>query len=372
MGEALQVIRASEVGERALQVLDYPLEFPRHWRAHPVQNRYAELLERETLRWLRSHGIGTNDEEVEKLRMFECGKYGGCALPLANYGSALLVTRFISLWLFWDDMQVEEETGLPAAAVVDALTGEGRGTASENRYLSAWRDLGVQLRAARSASWRRRLGASMQQWIENARVETKLAKQRMLGGAHPGFDHLLACRTVGIGMFPTVLLLELCEDIELDAKVHEHASVVRLKVLASHLVVMGNDLQGLAKDIRHDWLNLVLELAAQHGLSIEHAFERLVSLHNRVVLAFDAAADAAPSFGRDTDVLLRGWIQAVRHNIYGFVLWESSAERYQRDQVVVNGRLLRASINELGADGQVPLVDPLLIARANSHAARRQ
>ncbi len=34
-----------------------------------------------------------------------------------------------------------------------------------------------------------------------------------------------------------------------------------------------------------------------------------------------------PSFGADADLFVPGWVQAVRHNVYGFALWESLAER---------------------------------------------
>src|SRR5215510_7679782 len=85
----------------------FELRFPQYWIAQPVQNRYAEAIERETLAWLAAYGIGRSSDEAEKLRKFNCGMYGGFSLPAANYRTALLVTQFISLWLFWDDAQVE-------------------------------------------------------------------------------------------------------------------------------------------------------------------------------------------------------------------------------------------------------------------------
>src|SRR6185295_14112776 len=61
-----------------------------------------------------------------------------------------------------------------------------------------------------------------------------------------------------IGMFPTFHLIEYAEGFELPDELHAHPAVVELKRLASRLVGMGNDLGGLAKDIRNRWLNLVL------------------------------------------------------------------------------------------------------------------
>jgi hypothetical protein len=36
----------------------FELHFPQHWIAQPYLNRYAVAIERETLAWLASYGIG--------------------------------------------------------------------------------------------------------------------------------------------------------------------------------------------------------------------------------------------------------------------------------------------------------------------------
>src|SRR5687768_10204193 len=54
----------------------FELRFPQCWIAQPVQNRYAVAIERETLAWLASYGIGQSRDEAEKLRKFNCGMYG--------------------------------------------------------------------------------------------------------------------------------------------------------------------------------------------------------------------------------------------------------------------------------------------------------
>lgn len=158
----------------------FELRFPGRWIARPIQNRYAAAIERETIAWLASYDIGLDRDEAEKLRKFNCGGYGGYSLPLADYRAALLVTQFISLWLFWD---------------------------------------------------------------------------------------------------------------------------------------------------------------------IEEAFQRVVDIHNAEVAEFDRLATELPSWGPATDVLARGWVQAVRHNVYGFTLWESTAERYQEFKAVVGSKALIAPVS---------------------------
>jgi hypothetical protein len=321
----------------------FELRFPPGWIAQPVQNRYAVAIERETLAWLASYGIGLSRDEAEKLRKFNCGMYGGYAFPAANYQTALLVTQFISLWLFWDDAQVEEGDDFCIEAVLEALTGAAEPRAT-SRYVAAWADIGRRLRRMQSAAWLARLERAMREWLENVGFETRLAQAFKRGVSCPDFATLFDCRTISTGMFPTFHLSEFAEGLELDESFHQHETVVALKHLASRLVVLGNDLGGLARDISQRGLNLVLVLMERSALKLEDAFQRVVDIHNAEVEEFDRLASELPSWGAETDALVRGWVQAVRHNVFGFTLWESTAERYQEAKAIVGQQALLAPV----------------------------
>jgi hypothetical protein len=320
----------------------YELRFPAHWCPRPVGNPAEAALERGTIEWLNAQGMGLESAEREKLRKFECGKYGGYSLPTAPLSEALIVTQFISLWLFWDDIEIEEHTAWSIDDVACALTSGNAG--GRGRYIAAWADLGRRLRERRDPAWLERLTASMRDWLENAKLETGLARKLRERGEWPELDTVFACRTVSIGMYPTFHLVELAEDIELPAAIHEHPVVKALKRTASRLVGMGNDLGGVAKDIVHGWLNLVLVAARSSSIGIEEAFGRVVELHNREVLEFDRTALTLPSFGNDLDPSVQRWVDAVRYSVHGFALWESVAERYQEYTATVEGRALVASV----------------------------
>lgn len=247
MQRDVQIVSAVEFARRSVEVpARFRLRFPSTWRASPVQNRYADAIERQTLRWLASHGIGNTAEERRKLQDFQCGMYGGYSLPLADHHTGLLVTEFISLWLFWDDAQVEEGFGWTVDAVVAALVGPC--TRPANRYIAAWADLGARLRATQSERW----------------------------------------------------------------------------------------------------LNLVLVEAERSSLALPEAFAHVVAIHNHEVGAFDRLveqlADRLPELDPDTCAQLRGWVQAVRHNVYGFALWESTAQRYQEYKAIAGPLALIAPV----------------------------
>jgi hypothetical protein len=349
MRNGVEILTAVEFSRRSVATPEaFQLVFPGSWCASPVQNRYADAIERGTLRWLREHGIGTTTDERRKLDDFNCGMYGGYSLPHADYHTGLLVTQFISLWLFWDDMQVEEQVSWSVDAVVDALIGRPV-QGSSNRYLAAWADLGARLRTTQSERWLSRLGSAMRQWLDNAKTETALARAYRERGMCPELEVLFECRTISIGMFPTFHLIEFAEGFELPDKLHEHEIVVALKRLASRLVGMGNDLGGLAKDIQNRWLNLVLVAMQRSVGTIVEAFERIVAIHNHDVRAFDELADRLPVLEPEANALLRGWVQAVRHNVYGFALWESTARRYQEYKAIIGDHALVAPVVAQGS-----------------------
>ena len=108
-----------------------------------------------------------------------------------------------------------------------------------------------------------------------------------------------------------------------------------------------NDLGGIAKDIVHRWLNVVLVLAEQSALQVDIAFAKVVALHNEEVLDFDRAAARLPQFGPAIEPFVLGWVQAVRHNVYGFALWESLADRYQEYKAIAgNSAPLVATLDD--------------------------
>src|SRR2546421_8490767 len=70
----VEIVLAQEFSRLDVEVpASFDLRFPRSWIANPVQNRYAAAIERETLSWLASYGIGLSRDEAEKLRKFNCG-----------------------------------------------------------------------------------------------------------------------------------------------------------------------------------------------------------------------------------------------------------------------------------------------------------
>ena len=144
--------------------------FPEHWRSG--SNVHTQAAAEETLAWMKAHGMGQTPAEESRLRKFCCGQYSGYALPDASYPQYVLMTEFLTLWLFWDDYEVETEEWIAIDELVAAITGE-RLSAAPSRYTAAWYDLGRRLRETQSRDWLARLGQTMWQWLLVSQLETE-------------------------------------------------------------------------------------------------------------------------------------------------------------------------------------------------------
>jgi terpene synthase-like protein len=321
--------------------------FPEHWRSG--SNVHAQDAAATTLAWMKSHGMGQTPAEERRLRKFCCGQYSGYALPHASYPRYLLMTEFLTLWLFWDDYEVETEQGIAVDELVAAITGE-RLPAGASRYAAAWYDLGRRLRQTQSRDWIERLGQTMRHWLLVSRLEAERAREQRRSHEPMALDNFLSRRVITIGMYPTFHLIEYTEGCEL-GELHNEPVVKTLKLLAARLVALGNDLMSLGKDLAQAWPNVVTVLSAQQGIPMREAFARVVALHQSDIARFDTLAERLLSaVGRNSAVgrMLRRWLQAVRHSVHGFALWESTAARYREAPAVVDGELLWAPLGYEG------------------------
>jgi hypothetical protein len=322
--------------------------FPERWRSG--SNVHTQAAAAETLAWMKSHGMGQTPAEESRLRKFCCGQYSGYALPHASYPRYLLMTEFLTLWLFWDDCEVETEQGIAVDELIAAMTGE-RLPAGASRYAAAWYDLGRRLRQTQSRDWLERLGQTLRQWLLVSRLEAERAREQQRSHKPMAFDTFLSRRVITIGMYPTFHLIEYTEGCEL-GELHDDPVVKTLKLLAARLVALGNDLMSLGKDLAQAWPNVVTVLSAHDGIPMSEAFGRVVTMHQRDIARFDTLAERLWSaLGRSsaTGRMLRDWLQAVRHSVHGFALWESTAVRYREVPAMVDGELLWAP---LGYEGE--------------------
>jgi len=309
---------------------------PERWISPIRKNPYAAEAERRVLEWFEA--LGCSQAEIARARKFDAAGYVGIPFPSLSLESAVTLGKYLSLWLLWDDVQVETLENRWRIEARDLLS--GRRPPGMTRFDEGWWQLMQDFAARRSPEWIEDLCAAMATWNAAAIDEAVAMLEHRAHGASLGFYQQVELRIATIGMYATVYLLEDSYGMELPRAFHASPKVVRLKALANKIVGLGNDILSFGKDYREDQINLVTTLMRERDLSIDASLERLVRMHDEALEEYDAIADGIEASRLVDFPLVSRWLQDVRYASLGFSLWESQAPRYTAFKVVHHGLLL--------------------------------
>lgn len=335
--ELLRAQRASVVaGWPRREPSRFGFSVPRHWLSDLGCNPHAGAAPSRVLDWLS--GLGCSPEELVRTEQFDVAGYVGIAFPLAPPDRVLVLAKYVSLWLLWDDVHVE--SGASRWRLDPRVLDEPSPPASFSRFDRGWWELFRELGQRRSRGWISSLCTAMQTWDDAAASEAQMFQRFADTGELPAFNVQLELRCATIGMAPTICLLEDMHGHELPASFHGLPAVQRLKWLAGLLVGIGNDVFSLGKDLTEGHPNLASNLISKSGLSAPNAILQLIQLHDESVLELDRLA--ATLLGTDPHV--ERWIRALRFATLGFTLWESQAPRYATWKVTVGDKVIEPTI----------------------------
>jgi hypothetical protein len=338
-GEMLAVLPAHMIAHTAeLAPERFKLMIPLHWKPEVEINRYAKQIEEATLRWFAE--LGCTDSQIRRVRKFQPSLYMGMSFPLAGYEEALLISKYLSIWLLWDDVDIESQENAWRLNAHHVFSGEL--PASATIFDRGWFELLRELSQTMSPAWIERLCQSMATWSDAALREARLSKQ-WNEGARVTLAEALQSRIDTIGMFATAYLLEYAIGYELPKSFHELEAVRRIKTLANKIVGLGNDIFSFGKDYSSDYINVISALRKERSISTLDAIGKVVDLHNEALLEYDYLASTLPSLGPAGDAMVAKWLQWLRHSCIGFSVWESVAPRYADFRLLVNGMKVETS-----------------------------
>jgi len=346
--EVLAVLPATMIPRFAeLAPVQFKLMIPRHWKCEVEVNRNAKRIETATLAWFEE--LGCTAKQIAKVRKFQPSLYMGMSFPLAGEEEALLISKYLSLWLLWDDVAIESQENAWKITAHHVISGKLPDSATI--FDIGWFQLLRQLSETMSSPWMERLCQSMTTWSDAALREARVS-QLWNAGARVTLAEALQSRIDTIGMYATAYLLEYAIGFELPKSFHEHETVRRIKTLANKIVGLGNDIFSFGKDYAQDYINVISALRKERGMPMLEALGRIVDMHNDALIEYDYLADSLPSFGPDADAMVAEWLQWLRHSSIGFSVWESVAPRYSEFKLVVNGRPVETAFRYYAAESQ--------------------
>lgn len=309
---------------------------PPRWRSPILENPFAREAQSHVIEWLES--LGCTRAEVDRARRFDVAGYVGLPFPTLSRAQTLRIAKHLTLWLLWDDVQVETLDNRWRIDAPDALA--RRRPDGMTRFDEGWWQVMGEFAAARSPRWVEDVCQAMSAWCAAAVEEAIAMRDYRERGVYPTFDRQMEMRRATIGMSATVYLLEDAYDFELPRSFHAHPTVARLTALANEIVGLGNDILSFAKDCSEHQLNLASTLMHERGLTVDEALERLVRMHDEALEEYDRLADSLDGWPAETAPFIARWLQDVRYASLGFSLWESQAPRYTAYKVVAGGRLV--------------------------------
>jgi hypothetical protein len=84
----------------------FRFSIPPAWRCPIDRNPHAIEAERDVLRWLAE--LGCTAAEIQRAEKFDIAGYVGMSFPLVSRESTVRLAKSLSMWLLWDDVQVEQ------------------------------------------------------------------------------------------------------------------------------------------------------------------------------------------------------------------------------------------------------------------------
>ena len=229
--------------------LQMQLRYPSAWFAPVALSAFAQTIGKCTIEWLDELGLLKDAATRDHVLAMEPHHYAGYSHSMASYDHALLYSKYITLWLLWDDQVVERANHIQDA--MRPLHALGGGTCDwSDPFCVGFRQIGdgYVLHGATS-EWRWRFSNVMLEWAQHAVAEEMMRREAMHSTPQMAFTEALRQRSFTVGIRPNSIPLERAAGFELPAFVYSSAIYARLMDAAARICCLVNDLVGIRKDI---------------------------------------------------------------------------------------------------------------------------
>lgn len=314
------------------------LRYPARWQT-PV-NPHAGVVEQRTFAWLKEVGALTDAKVMNRFLLLSVGAYGGWPFPVADEEQLETITRFLTLWILYDDSvegMGEQRESLMAAAVRGAPDAK---LPACPELQGLWEVAQRYLRTM-SPRWIDRHTERLVVWLRSLSQESCLAKRYRGVGVLPSTAEYLAMRVVNVGVLPTLDFIEYVTERELPEAVLRLPSFESIEVLAAEVVTLVNDLFGFEKDRGTTWLNAVASFARDTGAPLRQSIVCIAEMHDLRVRQIIELEETLLEEARDHRPLVEEWLTGMHHVLHGFARWHESAPRYSRLLTLDDGSRFR-------------------------------
>lgn len=306
--------------------------YPLSWK--PELPIWANSMNSLVFDWLDQQGLLSNAAAQSQVKDQRADLYGGYSFGWADFDKCLTITKFLVLWILFDDVVTESDGGywdrygLSIQDYTEAMRG-GPLSPRADPFLRAWWKLSQEFKSTMSQRWMERWASLFAGWLASTVRERETYELLRSNEKLPDLDTYVSIRSLTIGVLPTLPLIEFAGGFELPDKVLGCASLNILNGIGCRLKLLANDIFGLEKDLVSGWPNAVTVIARQHGQNLIDALEYTVRIHNEHLAVFMEVERSLPVFGPEEQPLIDRYLEGFHVGIRGLAEFEMRAERYQ-------------------------------------------
>jgi 2-methylisoborneol synthase len=352
LADQINRARAADLDPRVARVDIEPAYAERSWgdgTASPlycpvterINEPLADVVDERLAAWAQNCGF--DDDEVEKIRKVRFGRLAMLAHADSDDVERLLIgAKMNAAWWAADDYYADD-TALGAAperlpprlvlamATMDPLPPVGEFTQPLEEALSAERVL-VALRSGLDHMARYATPEQVQRTCYATFAMfvswSAYAAWRFTGEYPPAWKYLAARQHDSF--YTSMTLIDVIGGYTLAADLFYEPRVRHAAFQAGTATALVNDLLSVAKDMAEEKppCNMVLQVAADRGCSIQQATEITVNLHNDLVREFQASHRALQAIPH---LELQRFLRGLRAWMGGAFEWHNSNPRYRTD-----------------------------------------
>jgi hypothetical protein len=316
---------------------------------------HADAAQQWLAEWLQARGPQWDDAHRRRFDRIGFARYAGRLYPDAEPGTLRALSGLFAWFFLLDDTAdgggampdttdrgatPDTDGGGPApdtARLRALLTGalavlrHGDAAAAGEPLLLLLADAWRVPRWVMSQPWQDRFLDAVRHHLSGIVIEA----ESKAAGFRPGVDAYVRLRRATSAAYVAHVLTEFAGRAPLPDAVHGHPAVRAYSTAGNDLLSWFNDLLSLDRDeATAGGHNLVLALAAEHGLSTVDAVSVTVERWRARMDSFARLRAAVPSFGSALDGPVRHYLDGVDRSVRGTIDWSLETIRYQPPPLV--------------------------------------